>query len=66
MSKTMFPESAKAIALDSSVATWAALIFLQLIPAVTALGALVLILLRIIIAVQEYRLNRRDLRRAND
>lgn len=36
--------------------------FLKLLPIVTGIGALVLIVLRIVVGVQEYNLNRRKLR----
>ena len=47
--------------LDYALAGWGALIFLQIVPAVSGVAALVLILLRIGIGLQEWRLNRRKL-----
>jgi hypothetical protein len=49
-------------ALDYMIAGWGALIFLQVIPAVTGVAALALIFLRIGIGLQEWRLNRKKLR----
>jgi hypothetical protein len=57
----MLPESPRALAVDGTAAAWAALIFFKVIPAITALAAVVLVILRIVIAVQEYTLNRRRL-----
>lgn len=46
---------------DATLAGVAGLIFFKIMPAATALGALILIVGRIIIAWQEYRINRRKL-----
>jgi hypothetical protein len=51
----MILESPKALAIDGSAAMIGALVFLKLVPALTGLGALVLIVLRIMLAIREWR-----------
>lgn len=46
---------------DYALAGWGALIFLNIIPAASGVLALVLLVLRICVGVQEWRINRRKL-----
>lgn len=57
----MFPHLGDHV-FDYALAGWGALIFFQVVPAVSGVAALALIVLRIGIGVQEWRLNKRKLR----
>lgn len=50
-------------AVDYGLAAWGGLIFLKVLPAVTAVLAIVLLVIRIGIGVMEWKLKRRELRK---
>lgn len=52
-------------ALDYALAGWGALIFFQLVPALSGAAALLLLILRIAIGVEEWRMKRAE-RRAKE
>lgn len=46
--------------LDIALASWGALIFFQVVPAVSGIAALILILVRIAIGLEEWRIKRAE------